>query len=70
MSAKVKHIHVPYTVYSLCKKDGGIHSNKEFSNCKTCLKFHKKYKQMLRELSACNGVVGDVTHILVKHGFI
>ena len=49
MSAKVKHIHLPYTTYNLCKKVGVI-SNKTHTNCKTCLKLYKRWKEMVKEL--------------------
>lgn len=69
MSAKVKHIHLPYTIYNLCKKDGGISSNKTHTNCKTCLKLYKKHKEMIKELSECNSNT-NANHILIKYGFI
>ena len=71
MSSPTKHIHLPYTIYSLCKKDGGISSNKTHSNCKTCLKLYKRYKEMVRELEQ-NGSKSfdEPTKILKKHGFI
>ena len=71
MSSPVKHIHLPYTIYSLCKKDGGISSNKTHSNCKTCLKLYKRYKEMVCELEQ-NGSKSfdEPTKILKKYGFI
>ena len=71
MSAKVKHIHLPYTVFRLCKKDGGINSDKTHANCKTCLKMYKRWKEMLKELHDHGGdSLGNGNVILKKHGFI
>ena len=69
MSAKVKHIHLPYTTYVLCKKDGGYNSNKTHANCKTCLKLYKRHKDMIKELTEFKGGL-NANHILVKYGFI
>ena len=71
MSAKVKHIHLPYTIFRLCKKDGGINSDKTQANCKTCLKLYKRWKQMVKELHDHGGdSLGNGVVILKKHGFI
>ena len=69
MSAKTKHIHLPYTIYHLCKKDGGIISNKTNANCKTCLKLYKRYKDMIKELTECKDGI-NASHILFKYNFI
>lgn len=69
MSSKVKHIHLPYTSYNLCKKDGGCNSNKTNSNCKTCLKLYKRHKDMIKELSEFKGGI-NADHILINYGFI
>lgn len=73
MSAKVKHIHLPYTTYQLCKKDGGISSNKTNANCKTCLKMYKRYKDMIKELQEVNRTAFNMDEpckILKKYDFI
>ena len=71
MSAKVKHIHIPYTIFSLCKKDGGINSDKTHANCKTCLKMYKRWEDMVKELHDHGGdSLGNGDVILKKHGFI
>ena len=69
MSAPVKHIHLPYTTYSLCKKDGGINSNKTHATCKTCLKLYKHHKEMIKELQGFTGGI-NADSILKKYGFI
>ena len=69
MSAKVIHIHLPYTNYALCKKDGGIASDKTHANCKTCLKLYKRHKETIKELSEFKGGI-DAHHILIKYNFI
>lgn len=69
MSAKTKHIHLPYTTHKLCKKDGGISSNKTNANCKTCLKLYKRYKDMIKELTECGDGI-SANHILSKYDFI
>ena len=69
MSAKVRHIHLPYTAYALCKKDGGIRSNKTNANCKTCLKLYNRHKDMIKELEEFKGGI-NAHHILVKYNFI
>ena len=71
MSAKVKHIHLPYTTYNLCKKVGGVSSNKTHTNCKTCLKLYKKWKEMVKELQEHGGdSLGNGNVILKKYSFI
>ena len=71
MSAKVRHIHLPYTTYHLCKKDGGVSSNKTHTNCKTCLKMYKRWKDMIKELKGHGGdSLGNGNVILKKYGFI
>lgn len=70
MSAKRKHIHLPYTTYALCKKDGGVSSNKSNANCKTCLKLYKDWKLMITELNNFGGKGLNANHILIKHGFL
>ena len=69
MSAKTKHIHLSYTTYHLCRKDGGISSNKTNTNCKTCLKLYKRYKDMIKELTEYKDGI-DASHILCKYNFI
>ena len=69
MSAKTKHIHLPYTTYNLCKKDAGINSDTTNTNCKTCLKLYKRYKDMIKELSEYKGGI-NADHILRKYEFI
>ena len=71
MSAKVKHIHLPYTTYNLCKKVGGVSSNKTHTNCKTCLKLYKQWKEMVKELQEHGGdSLGNGNVILKKYSFI
>ena len=69
MSARTKHIHLPYTSYHLCKKDGGVNSNKTNANCKTCLKLYKGHEDMIRELTDYKDGI-NANHILHKYGFI
>ena len=71
MSAPVKHIHLPYTTYVLCKKGGGVISNKTHANCKTCLKMYKRWKPMVKELQEHGGdSLGNGNLILKKWCFI
>ena len=71
MSVKVKHIHLPYTTYNLCKKVGGVSSNKTHTNCKTCLKLYKQWKEMVKELQEHGGdSLGNGNVILKKYSFI
>ena len=71
MSASVKHIHLPYTTYVLCKKDGGFNSDKTHANCKTCLKMYKRWKHMVKELQEHGGdSLGNGNLILKKWCFI
>ena len=71
MSAPVRHIHLPYTTYVLCKKDGGVNSDKTHANCKTCLKMYKRWKYMVKELQEYGGdSLGNGNLILKKWCFI
>ena len=71
MSAPVKHIHLPYTTYVLCKKDGGVNSDETHANCKTCLKMYKCWKHMVKELQERGGdSLGNGNLILKKWCFI
>lgn len=69
MSKPRVHIHLPYTTYVLCKKDGGINGNKSNATCKTCIKLYNTHKDLVIRLSGFNGGI-SADHILKEVGFI
>lgn len=71
MSKPRVHIHLPYTTYSLCKKDGGVNGNKSNATCKTCLKLYKQHKDLITELQNYNFKYGlSANQLLKDYGFI
>lgn len=69
MSKPRVHIHLPYTTYFLCKKDGGINGSKSNATCKTCIKLYKSHKDLIFRLSNFSGGI-SANHILKEVGFI
>lgn len=70
MSAKRKHISLPYTSYVLCKSTTGDKTNKSKSNCKECLRLYAEWKLMIFELESFGSKDLNANHILKKYNFV